>query len=425
MDVDGGQEENNTVDESREIDDASDDDNSDERPQTPEAPRFTREQIPQELVKKLAPKATNSNSRHGQYHCKYCMDDETTETCCFCACRVCFTQHGRSSTILCDLCDGEYHISCLSPPLSEIPSFDWYCPTCTEAIVKALDEPTSRTALSKKGGKLKLGKSLSKVPVKKGATKAKAKLALKQKKSAYSAMQPRTASGRFAPKPKLDEKLEILPVKRGPGRPPKSASKTSPNKKRISNTIEKVESSFTPGRGILNASSQQRSRSGRVVKRKAAYDEREEGAQLLKVPKIFMEDIVSDDGNDVATKVGPSAAATLAANTAISLSKEESTVTTNKSFDIGDQIIGNPDVLDQPSSNSSPMLGYVKASLVLPEEDAMSDKPSSSLKYPRRKPGARECMQISRRFGSGIIPQNYMDILIVSLVSFQIIKSAN
>ena len=38
---------------------------------------------------------------------------------------------------------------------------------------------------------------------------------------------------------------------------------------------------------------------------------------------------------------------------------------------------------------------------------------SSTSKNPRRKPGARECMQISRRFGAGIIPHNYMDVLMV------------
>jgi len=33
------------------------------------------------------------------------------------------------------------------------------------------------------------------------------------------------------------------------------------------------------------------------------------------------------------------------------------------------------------------------------------------VKVPRRKPGARECMQISRRFGNRVIPKKYMDIL--------------
>jgi len=36
-------------------------------------------------------------------------------------------------------------------------------------------------------------------------------------------------------------------------------------------------------------------------------------------------------------------------------------------------------------------------------------------KVPRRKPGARECLQISRRFGANIIPQQYMETLLVSL----------
>jgi hypothetical protein len=386
-------------------------------PQTPQAPTFTREQIPQDVIKKLAPKATNSNSRHGQYNCKFCMDDETTETCCFCACRICFTKHGKASTILCDLCDGEYHINCLSPPLSSIPSFDWYCPTCTEAITKALNEPSSRVTLSKKGGKSKGNKSPSKIPAKKGATKAKAKLALKQKKSAYSAIQPRTASGRFAPKPKPGEVVEAPVVKRGPGRPPKSASKGSPEKKPGRKKLEKTEAFQSPGNVLMNKTLQQRSRSGRVVKRKAAYDEREEGAQLLKVPKVSTEDYDIDEKISTAIKSVPSAAAALAANTVISLTKDEIPETTL--LDSGAQNLETSDLFDySKSTDSPPKVKQTKSSLSLPDEDTTLDKPSSSSKYPRRKPGARECMQISRRFGSGIIPQNYMDILMVSLECF-------
>ena len=39
-------------------------------------------------------------------------------------------------------------------------------------------------------------------------------------------------------------------------------------------------------------------------------------------------------------------------------------------------------------------------------------------KVPRRKPGARECMQISRRFGVQVIQQKYMDTLLVSVLNF-------
>lgn len=40
------------------------------------------------------------------------------------------------------------------------------------------------------------------------------------------------------------------------------------------------------------------------------------------------------------------------------------------------------------------------------------EKQIPSVKVPRRKPGARECMQISRRFGVKVIPQKYMDTLL-------------
>eukprot|EP00980_Cylindrotheca_fusiformis_P027804 scaffold22560_cov135-Cylindrotheca_fusiformis.AAC.15 len=43
-----------------------------------------------------------------------------------------------------------------------------------------------------------------------------------------------------------------------------------------------------------------------------------------------------------------------------------------------------------------------------PEEE----KPLTPGKVPRRKPGARECMQISRRFGVRVIPEKYMDTLL-------------
>jgi hypothetical protein len=43
---------------------------------------------------------------------------------------------------------------------------------------------------------------------------------------------------------------------------------------------------------------------------------------------------------------------------------------------------------------------------------ASEEKQTPSVKVPRRKPGARECMQISRRFGVKVIPQKYMDTLL-------------
>jgi hypothetical protein len=43
---------------------------------------------------------------------------------------------------------------------------------------------------------------------------------------------------------------------------------------------------------------------------------------------------------------------------------------------------------------------------------ALAVDSSKETKMPRRKPGARECMQISRRFGVREIPQKYMEVLL-------------
>jgi hypothetical protein len=43
-------------------------------------------------------------------------------------CRVCGVD--SVECMLCDRCDGPYHIGCLSPPLDEPPEGDWFCPEC-------------------------------------------------------------------------------------------------------------------------------------------------------------------------------------------------------------------------------------------------------------------------------------------------------
>ena len=423
-------------------------------------PRFSREDIPSELIKKLSRRVTNSNSRHGQYNCKFCMDDEAAELCCFCACRVCFTKHNKpDSTILCDLCDGEYHIHCLSPPLTEIPSFDWYCPTCTETIANEKANAAksgSRTSTSKKKKKGK--KSASKTVVKKGATKAKAKLLLKQQKAAYSAQQPRTTAGRFASKggkshstkagasgSKVGKSTLAPVIKRGPGRPPKSAKKaamaqrSSPAKKSTSSATKKPM--FSSSGGMVPTVTQQRSRSGRVVKRKAAYDEREEGAQLLKGTSHSISEAIEDGSSATKGNFGskgmPSAVAMLAANAAASViqKQQSSSYDKKKNLSASQELPAHQQAPVRGPLATSPntlVLQHIQPVTLSGEEPLPSPRsnlskkftspggvesgsqPGSSSKNPRRKPGARECMQISRRFGAGIIQQNYMDILTVS-----------
>ena len=45
-------------------------------------------------------------------------------------CKECHEGEDEENMLLCDHCDGGWHMYCLDPPLEEIPEGSWYCPTC-------------------------------------------------------------------------------------------------------------------------------------------------------------------------------------------------------------------------------------------------------------------------------------------------------
>jgi len=45
-------------------------------------------------------------------------------------CHACFSAEGEDSMILCDVCDGGYHLDCVVPKLKKVPTGDWICPEC-------------------------------------------------------------------------------------------------------------------------------------------------------------------------------------------------------------------------------------------------------------------------------------------------------
>lgn len=66
-----------------------------------------------------------------------------------------------------------------------------------------------------------------------------------------------------------------------------------------------------------------------------------------------------------------------------------------------------------PSKLNVDVKALVKAAISGIPTDEEEEKPNvGPVKVPRRKPGARECMQISRRFGVRAIPKKYMDTLL-------------
>lgn len=63
-------------------------------------------------------------------NCKTCMDNPNRK-CRECGCRVCSGKENAHLLLLCDECDSAYHLGCLDPPLSSLPTEDeWYCPVC-------------------------------------------------------------------------------------------------------------------------------------------------------------------------------------------------------------------------------------------------------------------------------------------------------
>merc|ERR1712151_434538 len=70
----------------------------------------------------------------GLVWCNFCKDDPSIPVCCFCSCRICFGKHEQDKLLLCDRCDDEYHIFCLTPPLKSVPtSKRWFCPNCKDS----------------------------------------------------------------------------------------------------------------------------------------------------------------------------------------------------------------------------------------------------------------------------------------------------
>lgn len=63
-------------------------------------------------------------------------------------CLICKQDNDHAKLMLCEGCNGEYHIYCLNPPLEDVPEDDWFCgtyhhdcrsTTCCESSNRAKD----------------------------------------------------------------------------------------------------------------------------------------------------------------------------------------------------------------------------------------------------------------------------------------------
>ena len=95
------------------------------------------------------------------------------------ACEVCEATDDDALMVLCDKCNCGYHIYCLVPPLREVPTGDFFCPSCKKAPesqrkrktkeVDDSDEGTDTEIDSTQTGKIELHVRVDRVLIADGA----------------------------------------------------------------------------------------------------------------------------------------------------------------------------------------------------------------------------------------------------------------
>eukprot|EP00977_Amphora_coffeiformis_P008852 scaffold1999_cov153-Amphora_coffeaeformis.AAC.12 len=400
----------------------------------------------------------------GDVYCGFCNDDPQIKLCCFCGCRKCFGKHKKAKLLICDECDEEYHTFCLSPPLDKLPSKKWFCPTCEKKGTTASSDsktvrsnreaaPPAATVSTTPPAERKSSRKPPQpaepvvappplqVPIKRGRGRPP-----KNPEAIAAAAAKFAAMAAAASQAKQQQKS---PLKRKRGRPPKSASLQS---QQVTTKTVEIRSP-DPVATVIHVS-----RSGRAVKRTSFHDEIDQSEQHLRSERnSFGNQSEMDVGQisgltkDVAAPNTESLYSTTGSNTPpgtypaaqdLRASVGESVNQAAGVFSSSTNPVSNPsqmaNISSTPTTQQSAISTPLHSASTLPMHGAsvvagksVPSVPQAStaaaaaalssgghtagtdgdVKVPRRKPGARECVQISRRFGNRVIPQKYSEIL--------------
>jgi len=295
------------------------------------------------------------------FDCSACLDINKIKLCCYCACRVCFNKFGKERTILCDKCDQEYHTFCVG--LDKIPEGEWVCTACIddEKKQKILAQRRKEREARKKieDEKRALEEAKKAVMAAERKKKYSERKALENEKKRIASEQRRIASEKRRFKD-ADLRAHGIPVKRGPGRPRKDEQR------------------------LLASLAQHPQKRGRGRPRKDGKDP---------IPRKFMSKYEISADN--------------------LYYDEESELTAAQRSRSGRKIQRTifHDEVDHPGlmkkARTDEYVGYEKST----GAGKGSGKSASGKKEGRRKPGARECMQLTKKFGVTPIDEHSFDVL--------------
>lgn len=63
-------------------------------------------------------------------------------------CRICRRKGDAEKMLLCDKCDRGHHMYCLKPPMTKVPTGDWFCPNCHPKLPAASPRKSRRRTFS-------------------------------------------------------------------------------------------------------------------------------------------------------------------------------------------------------------------------------------------------------------------------------------
>lgn len=296
------------------------------------------------------------------FDCSACLDINKIKLCCYCACRVCFNKFGKERTILCDKCDQEYHTFCVG--LEKIPEGEWVCTACIEdekkqkILAQRRKEREARKKIEDEKRALEDAKKAVLAAERK--KKYNERKAIENEKKRVASEQRRIAAEKRKIK---DAELRAhgIPIKRGPGRPRKDEQR------------------------LLAALAQQPQKRGRGRPRKDGKDPIPR--KYMSKYEISADNVYFDDESEAS-----------AAHRSRSGRKIQRTIFHDE--------VDHPGMAKKPRTDA--YVGYEKGATAASKG---SGKSVSGKKEGRRKPGARECMQLTKKFDATPVDEQSFDIL--------------